>query len=90
MKRFLLLLVKEEKALFSSPIAYVLITVFLLIMGYSFTLALFISHAMTLVHLFFQIFVLLLLMVPIITMRRCPTTSPSFPPSAKSAASART
>ena len=69
MRRFLVLLAKEEKALFSSPIAYVLIAVFLLIMGYSFTLALFISHAMTLVHLFFQMFVLLLLTVPIITMR---------------------
>ena len=69
MRRFLVLLVKEERALFSSPIAYVLIAAFLLIMGYSFTLALFISHAVTLVHLFFQIFVLLLLTVPIITMR---------------------
>ncbi len=69
MRRFLVLLAKEEKALFSSPIAYVLMTVFLLIMGYSFTLALFISHAMTLVHLFFQMFVLLLLTVPIVTMR---------------------
>jgi gliding motility-associated transport system permease protein len=69
MRRFLVLWIKEEKALFSSPIAYVLIAVFLLIMGYSFTLALFISHTMTLVHLFFQMFVLLLLTVPIITMR---------------------
>jgi len=69
MRRFLVLWVKEEKALFSSPIAYVLISVFLLIMGYSFTLALFISHAVTLVHLFFQMFVLFLLTVPIITMR---------------------
>jgi ABC-2 type transport system permease protein len=69
MKRFLVLCIKEEKALFSSPIAYVLVAVFLLIMGYTFTLSLFISHAMTLVHLFFQMFVLLLLTVPIITMR---------------------
>ena len=69
MRRFLVLWIKEEKALFSSPIAYVLIAVFLLIMGYSFTLALFISHAMSLTHLFFQMFVLLLLTVPIITMR---------------------
>jgi ABC-2 type transport system permease protein len=38
-------------------------------MGYSFTLALFVSHTMTLVHLFFQIFTLFLLTVPIITMR---------------------
>lgn len=69
MRQFLALLVKEEKALFTSPIAYVLIAVFLLIMGYSFTLALFVSHTMTLVHLFFQIFTLFLLTVPIITMR---------------------
>lgn len=69
MRQFLTLLVKEEKALFTSPIAYVLIAVFLLIMGYSFTLALFVSHTMTLVHLFFQVFTLFLLTVPIITMR---------------------
>jgi ABC-2 type transport system permease protein len=69
MRGFLVLWLKEEKALFSSPIAYVLVAVFLLIMGYSFTLALFISHAMTLVHLFLQMFVLFLLTVPIITMR---------------------
>jgi len=68
-RQFLALLVKEEKALFTSPIAYVLIAVFLLLMGYSFTLALFISHTMTLVHMFFQIFTLFLLTVPIITMR---------------------
>jgi ABC-2 type transport system permease protein len=68
-RQFLALLAKEEKALFTSPIAYVLIAVFLLIMGYSFTLALFISHTMTLVHMFFQIFTLFLLTVPIITMR---------------------
>jgi ABC-2 type transport system permease protein len=66
---FLILWLKEEKALFSSPIAYVLITVFLLIMGYSFTLALFVSHLTTLVHMFFQMFVLFLLTVPIMTMR---------------------
>jgi len=68
-RQFLTLLVKEEKALFTSPIAYVLIAVFLVIMGYSFTLALFVSHTMTLVHMFFQIFTLFLLTVPIITMR---------------------
>jgi ABC-2 type transport system permease protein len=66
---FAILWLKEEKALFSSPIAYVMITAFLLIMGYSFTLALFIGHSSSLVHLFFQMFVLFLLTVPIITMR---------------------
>jgi ABC-2 type transport system permease protein len=69
MRGFVILWLKEEKALFSSPIAYVLITVFLLIMGYSFTLALFVSHLTTLVHMFFQMFVLFLLTVPIMTMR---------------------
>jgi ABC-2 type transport system permease protein len=66
---FAILCQKEVMALFSSPIAYVVVTVFLLIMGYSFTLTLFISHTPSLVHLFFQMFVLFLLTVPIITMR---------------------
>ena len=69
MRNFGILLLKEERALFSSPIAYVLMTVFLLIMGYSFTLTLFLSHQPSLVHIFFQIFVLFMLTAPIITMR---------------------
>lgn len=69
MRVFGALLRKEEQALFTSPIAYVVLTVFLVIMGYSFCLTLFMTHATDLVHLFFQIFVLLLLTVPVITMR---------------------
>src|SRR5262249_28979418 len=69
MKNFGVLLVKEETALFSSPIAYAVMTVFLLIMGYSFTLTLFLSHQPSLVHIFFQMFVLFMLTVPLITMR---------------------
>ncbi len=69
MRGFAILWQKEVRSLFSSPIAYVVVTVFLLIMGYSFTLTLFISHTPSLVHLFFQMFVLFLLTVPIITMR---------------------
>ena len=69
MRNWAILWQKEVRALFFSPIAYVVVTVFLLIMGYSFTLTLFISHMPTLVHLFFQMFVLFLLTVPIITMR---------------------
>ena len=69
MTGFLILLMKEEKALFSSPIAYAVMTVFLVIMGYSFTLTLFLSHQASLVHIFFQMFVLFMLTVPIITMR---------------------
>jgi ABC-2 type transport system permease protein len=69
MRGFKLLLLKEEKALFSSEIAYVLAAMFLLVMGYTFTVALFLSKAASLVHLFFQMYVLFLLTVPIITMR---------------------
>jgi len=69
MRIFLALLLKEEKAIFTSPIAYVVLSVFLVVMGYTFTLTLFVSHTPTLVHLFFQIYVLFLLTVPIITMR---------------------
>jgi len=64
MSNFAVLLLKEERALFSSPIAYVVMTVFLLIMGYSFTLSLFLSHQPSLVHVFFQIFVLFMLTGP--------------------------
>ena len=69
MRTFGALLLKEEMAIFTSPIAYVVLTVFLVVMGYTFTLTLFVSHAPSLVHIFFQIYVLLLLTVPIITMR---------------------
>lgn len=69
MRNFLILLRKEETAVFSSPIAYAVMTVFLLVMGYTFTLTLFISHQPTLVHVFFQMFVLFMLIVPLITMR---------------------
>jgi ABC-2 type transport system permease protein len=69
MSNFAVLLLKEERALFSSPIAYAVMTVFLLIMGYSFTLNLFLGHQPSLVHVFFQMFVLFMLTGPLITMR---------------------
>jgi ABC-2 type transport system permease protein len=69
MKAFVALLKKEEMALFTSPIAYVVMAAFVVIMGYTFTLTLFLTHVPTLVHLFIQIYVLFLLTVPIITMR---------------------
>ena len=69
MSGFLAMLKKEEMALFTSPIAYVVMAVFLIVMGYTFTISLFMSHSPTLVHIFFQIYVLFLLTVPIITMR---------------------
>jgi ABC-2 type transport system permease protein len=69
MKNFATLLAKETKALFTSPIAYALIAVFLLLMGYTFTAYLFISRTATLIQSIFQASILLLLIVPVITMR---------------------
>jgi len=70
MTPFVPLLGKETKALFSSPIAYAVIAVYLLLVGYTFTASLFMNKMATLVHIFFQASVLLLLMIPIITMRQ--------------------
>ena len=69
MRNFLSLVMKEEKAVFSSPIAYAIIAVYLLLMGYTFTLMLFLNRTAELVRIFFQASVLFLLIVPIITMR---------------------
>ena len=69
MRNFFALVMKEEKAVFSSPIAYAIIAVYLLLMGYTFTLMLFLNHTAELVRIFFQAAVLFLLIVPIITMR---------------------
>ena len=69
MRNFLPLLMKEEKAVFSSPIAYAIIAVYLLLMGYTFTLMLFLNRTAELVRMFFQAAVLFLLIVPVITMR---------------------
>jgi ABC-2 type transport system permease protein len=64
------LLDKEVTALFSSPIAYAIIAVFLLLLGYTFTAFLFLNKIVTLVHIFFQAAVLFLLIVPVLTMRQ--------------------
>ncbi|HXX11605.1 MAG TPA: ABC transporter permease [Burkholderiales bacterium] len=69
MKTFAALLDKEICALFYSPIAYIVIAVFLVLMGYSFTMTLFLTKYATLVHIFFQSAGLLFLIVPVITMR---------------------
>jgi len=68
-RNFLTLLVKEEKAVFSSPIAYAIVAVYLLLMGFTFTLMLFLNRTAELVRIFFQAAVLLLLIVPVVTMR---------------------
>lgn len=69
MRSFITLLAKETRALFLSPIAYAVMAVFLLLMGYTFTAMLFLNKIATLVHAFFQASMLLLLIVPVITMR---------------------
>jgi ABC-2 type transport system permease protein len=69
MKHFGALLLKEEKAIFSSPIAYATVTVYLLLMGYTFTAVLFLNRTGELVRVFFQAAVLFLLVVPVVTMR---------------------
>ena len=69
MSAFHALVDKEFGALFRAPVAWIVIGVFLGLMGYSFTLTLFNNRYATLVHLFFQAAGLLLLIVPIVTMR---------------------
>ncbi len=64
------LLFKELKTMFLSPIAYALAATFLLIMGYTFTLALFYHHTSNLVQTTSQAAMLFLVLVPIITMRQ--------------------
>jgi ABC-2 type transport system permease protein len=63
------LLRKELHATFTSPIAYVVSGVFLLVAGYTFTLSLFMSKVANLTYVFHQIYILLVLLVPVITMR---------------------
>lgn len=69
MSQFSTLLVKEIRALYSSPIAYAVISVFLVLTGYTFVAALLLSKTASLVQTIFQAATLLLLIVPIITMR---------------------
>ena len=69
MRRFGALILKEEKAIFSSPIAYATVAVYLLLMGYTFTAVLFLNRTGELVRVFFQAAVLFLLIVPVVTMR---------------------
>jgi gliding motility-associated transport system permease protein len=63
------LLRKELHATFTSPIAYAVATVFLLVTGYTFSLTLFFTKVANLTYIFHQMYVLLLLLVPVITMR---------------------
>jgi ABC-2 type transport system permease protein len=66
---FFALVTKETKALFTSMIAYAVIAVFLALMSYSFVTTLFATQSATLVHVFYQAALLMLLLVPVLTMR---------------------
>ena len=61
---------KEVRALFVSPIAYAVIAVFLLLNGYTFAVTLYLTKQATLVHIFFQAAMQLVLLVPLVTMRQ--------------------
>jgi len=67
---FLALVAKELRALFVSPIAYAVIAVFLVLNGYGFAVTLFATKQATLVNVFFQAAVQLVLFVPLVTMRQ--------------------
>jgi ABC-2 type transport system permease protein len=64
-----ILLRKEMLATFGSPIAYTVAAVFLLVLGYTFSLTLFATKVANLLYIFHQMYVLTILLVPALTMR---------------------
>jgi ABC-2 type transport system permease protein len=70
MSALLTLTGKEIRALFVSPIAYAVIAVFAVLCGYSFAVSLVLGKQATLVHIFFQAAIQLVLLVPLVTMRQ--------------------
>ena len=64
-----ILLRKELLATFGSPIGYTVAAVFLLVLGYTFSLTLFATKVANLVYIFHQMYVLTILLVPALTMR---------------------
>jgi ABC-2 type transport system permease protein len=69
MRPLAVLLRKELHGNFTSPIVYTIATMFLLVLGYTFSLTLFATKVATLNYIFHQIYVLSLLLVPVLTMR---------------------
>ncbi|MEM7542231.1 MAG: ABC transporter permease [Pseudomonadota bacterium] len=63
------LILKELRSLFRSPIAYIVVAVFLAVLGYTFSSVLYLTRVPTFVHTVFQSANLLLVVVPILTMR---------------------
>ena len=69
MKDLGLLLRKELHVSLTSPIGYTVGVVFLLVLGYTFSLTLFVTRVANLNYIFHQMYVLSVLLVPVITMR---------------------
>src|SRR5918911_3847988 len=69
MRLLAVLLRKELLATFGSPIGYTVAAVFLLVLGYTFSLTLFATKVANLVYIFHQMYVLTILLVPALTMR---------------------
>jgi ABC-2 type transport system permease protein len=69
MRQLGVLAAKELQAAFGSPIAYTVAAVFLLVLGYTFSLTLFATKVANLNYIFHQMYVLSVLLVPILTMR---------------------
>lgn len=70
MNRFRAVYAKEMAAIFYAPVAYIVIAVFALLMGYTFCAQLFHTRTVSLIALVYQAATLLLLTVPLITMRQ--------------------
>lgn len=70
MSRFRAVYAKEMAAIFYAPIAYIIIAVFAVLMGYTFCAQLFHTRSASLIALVYQAATLLLLTIPLITMRQ--------------------
>lgn len=68
-KLLFLLTRKELHATFTSMVGYTVAAVFLLVLGYTFSLTLFATKVANLTYIFHQIYVLSILLVPVLTMR---------------------
>jgi ABC-2 type transport system permease protein len=69
MEAFAVLVRKELSAALLSPIAYTIAAVFLLVLGYTFSLTLFATKVANLNYIFHQMYVLSILLTPVLTMR---------------------
>ena len=68
--RLLVLLTRKElHATFTSAVGYTVAAVFLLVLGYTFSLTLFATKVSNLTYVFHQMYVLSILLVPVLTMR---------------------